>query len=150
MVIQIGIHIPGLGLVQTEVGSLPLHQFIMAARLDDFPPVHHHQPVGFVQGGQTVGDRDRGAAAHQVVQCLLNFLFGLGIDGRGRFIEDQDARIDQQRARNRDTLAFSAGQTLAAFAHQRVVTVRQAQDEFMGVRGACGGDDLRRVASGLP
>jgi hypothetical protein len=58
-------------------------------------------------------------------------------------------RVDEQRAGDRDALAFAARQRLAAFADQRVVAVRQAQDELVGVRGAGGGDDLGARGVGL-
>jgi hypothetical protein len=88
--------------------------------------------------------------AHQVVERFLDFLLGRRVDRRGRLVEDQDARVDEQRAGDRDALPFAAGERLAAFADQRVVAVRQAQDEFVGVRGARGGDDLGARRSGLP
>jgi hypothetical protein len=78
---------------------------------------------------------------------LLDFLLGLGIHRRGGLVEDQDARVDQQRAGDGDALALAARQALAALAHQRVVALRQAQDEVVGMGGAGGGDDL--VAGGV-
>jgi uncharacterized protein (UPF0261 family) len=68
----------------------------------------------------------------------------------GRLVEDQDARVDQQGAGDRDALAFAAGKALAAFADQRVVAVRQAQDELVGMGGAGGGDDFLARRLGLP
>ena len=49
---------------------------------------------------QPVGDGDGRAALHQVVERLLDLLLGLGVDRRGGLVEDQDARVDQQRARD--------------------------------------------------
>jgi hypothetical protein len=85
----------------------------------------------------------------QVVERLLDFLLGLGIDRRGGLVEDQDARVDQQRAGDGDALALAARQALAAFADQRIVAVRQAQDEVVGMGGAGGGDDLLARGVGL-
>ncbi len=51
-------------------------------------------------------------------RARLDFLLGLGIDRGSRFVEDQDARIDQQGAGDGDALALAAGQPLAAFADQ--------------------------------
>ena len=127
---------PRLGFVQAPVGALPLHQRVVGPNFDNFAAVHHHQSVGFAQGGQAVGNGNGGATLHQVVQRLLNFFFRLGIHSRSGFVEDQDARIDQQGPRNTDALALTAREPLAAFAHQRVVAMRQAQDEFVRMGGA--------------
>src|SRR5690606_36956711 len=44
--------------------------------------------------------------------------------------------------RDRDALALASRQRLPALAHQRVVAVRQAQDEFVGMGGAGRGHDF--------
>ena len=134
-----------LRLVQAVVGALARHQFVVRCPTSTTcPRSMHDQPVGLAQRRQPVGDGDRGAALHQVVERLLDLLLGLGVDRRGGLVEDQDARVDQQRARDRDALALAAGQRLAALADQRVVAVRQAQDEVVRMRGARRRDDLRR------
>ena len=84
------------------------HQFVVVAELDELAAVHDDQPVSLAQRGQAVGDGDRGAAADQVVERLLNFLLGLGVDRRRCFVEDQDLRVDQQGAGDRDALALAA------------------------------------------
>ena len=119
----------------------------MRADLHHFAPVHHHQPVGLAQGRQAVSDGDRGAPFHQVVERLLDFLLGFGIDRRRGLVEDQDARVDQQRSRNADALALAARQPLAALTDQRVVAVRQPQDEIVRMGGTRCGDDV--VARGV-
>ena len=94
------------------------HQFIVVANFDNPATIHDDQSVGFAQRAQAVGDGNCGAALDQIVERLLDFLLGLGIDGRSGFIEDQDARVDQQGAGDGDALALTAGQALAAFADQ--------------------------------
>ena len=85
-------------------------QFIVAARFHDLPRSITTSRSASRSVDKPVRDGDRGAALHQVVQRLLDFLLGLGVDrGRG-FVEDQDARVDQQRARDRDALALAARQ----------------------------------------
>ena len=54
--------------------------------------------------------------------------------GRG-LVEDQDRRVLQHRARDRDALALAAGQQRAVLADRRVHALRQAVDEFAGVGG---------------
>ena len=83
-------------------------------------------------------NRNRGAPAHQVVQGPLNFLFGFGVHGRSRLVQNQNARVDQQSPRNRNALALTPRQTLSALTHQRVVALWHAQDEFVGMGGSGG------------
>nr|GEU28367.1 hypothetical protein [Tanacetum cinerariifolium] len=146
-VVEIRVHVAGLRLYQAVVRAFPGHQFIVAAFFHHHAAIHHHQAVRFCQRGQAVGNGNRRAALDQVFQRALDFLFRLGIDGSSRLVEDQDLRIDQQRARNRDALAFAARQALAPFTDHRIVTLRQAQDEFVRVGGAGGRDDFfaRRI-----
>ena len=70
-----------------------------------------------------MGDRDSRTAAHQVFERLLDFLLGGCVDRGGGFVQDQDARIDQQGARNRNALALSTRKGLAPFAYQRIVAM---------------------------
>ena len=112
------VQLAGLGFVEAEVGTLLFHQGIVVADLDDLPPVQHHQPVGLAQGGKTVGDGDGGTAADEVLEGGLDFHLGLGIHCRGGLVEDQDARVDEQRAGDGDALALAPRQGLTALADE--------------------------------
>ena len=54
--------------------------------------------------------------AHQVRQRVLHELLRLGVERRGRLVENQDRRVLEQRARDRQALALPARQPLAALA----------------------------------
>ena len=62
---------------------------------------------------------------HQVRERVLHEQLGLGVERRGRFVEDQDRRVLQERARDREPLPLPAGQALPALADRRVVAVGQ-------------------------
>ena len=85
---------------------------------------------------------DRGAPGQQPAHADLDLALGVQVDVGGGLVEDQDARIDQQCARDADALALAARQALAAFADQRVVALRQAQDELVGMGRAGRGNDF--------
>jgi len=87
-------------------------------------------------------DRDRRAALDEIVKCSLDLLLGLRVDARSRLVENQDARIDEERARDADPLPLAARESLSTFADETVVPVRKTQDELVRPRGARGGDDL--------
>ena len=72
-----------------------------------------------------MGDHERRAADHQPVERVEDDRFGLRVDRRGRLVEDQDRRVLEERARDRDPLPLAAGQLRAALAEQRVVPLRQ-------------------------
>ena len=81
----------------------------------------------------------RGAPRHRLLHRGENFVFRVWVDRGGWIIEDQDRRIEQQRAGDRQSLPLAAGEVVAVFAEDRVVTVRQRRDEFFGsgdLRGA--------------
>ena len=59
----------------------------------------------------------------------------LGVDGRHRVVQDEDARAGDERPRERDALALTAGEIDAALADQRVVAVGQVRDEPCDARG---------------
>ena len=67
---------------------------------------------------------------------------GFGVERRGRLVEQQDRRVLQHRARDRDALPLPAREPHAVLADQRVVALRQFADEAVGGGGSRGGLDL--------
>ena len=52
-------------------------------------------------------------------QRVADQQLGLGVDARRRFVEDQDARIERQRARERQQLLLADRQRRAALGDRR-------------------------------
>ena len=71
-------------------------------------PVQHQDLVGIAHGADALGDHEGGAALHQLVERLLDLVLGLGVHAAGRVVQDQDARVEQQRAGDRDALLLAA------------------------------------------
>ena len=71
-------------------------------------------------------DRDDGAALGETFERELNLLFRFGIERGSRFIEEQDRRVFQQRAGDRETLLLSAGKQAALVADDRFVALAVA------------------------
>ena len=122
----------------------------MLADLGDPAALQHDQPVGLAQRAQAVGDGDRGAALDQVVERLLDLALGLGVDRRGRLVQDQDPRVDQQRPGDRDPLPLAARERLAALADQRVVAVGSRRMNSWARAARAAAMISSRVASGRP
>ena len=89
------------------------------------PALDHQDLVGAADGGQAVRDHERRAALHQVREALLDQRLRLGVEARGRLVEDQDARVGEDGARDRHALALAARELDPALAHDRVVAVRE-------------------------
>jgi len=91
------------------------------AAFEDAAILHHKNLLGAANGGKTVRDDERGAAAHQVAQAFLNERLRFGIKAGGGFVEYQDARIGQDGAGDGNALLLSAGKLHAAFADDGAV-----------------------------
>ena len=66
--------------------------------------------------GEAMRDDDRGAPGHQIVEADLHQPLVLRVERAGRFVEQQQRRVAQDGARNRDALALAAGERDAALA----------------------------------
>ncbi|MDQ0684004.1 hypothetical protein QFZ56_002967 [Streptomyces achromogenes] len=64
------------------------------------------------------------------------------VHGGGGVVEDQQARVREDRAGERDALALAAGEGEAVLADLRVVAGRELGDEPVGLGGAGGLLDL--------
>ena len=123
----------------------------MRALLDDPAVLEHDDLAGALDRREAVGDDDRGAAGQQAPQAVLDPALGVDVDVRGRLVEDQDPRVGDQRAGERDELALAGRELHAALADRRVVAVLEARDELVGADGVGGRrGPPRRVASGRP
>jgi hypothetical protein len=107
--------------------------------------VDDHDLVGERDRRETVGDDDRGPAAHDLTQARPDLRLRRRVDGCGRVVEDEDPRIDEERPRDRDALTLTAREGDPALADHCVVAVRQLEDEVVGLRRSRRGlDGLER------
>ncbi len=74
-------------------------------------------------------------------QARQNLLFGVGVDGRERIVQDQDARIHHDRAGQGRPLLLSAGQGDAALPDHRVIAFREIVDILVQAGDRCSGAD---------
>ena len=88
--------------------------------------------MGDAHGRQAMSDDDDGAVLHDRRHVALDDLLGLGVEGAGRFVEDQDARVGHQGSGDGNALALTAREVGAAFVDRRIVSMRQVEDELVG------------------
>ena len=108
--------------------------------------VHHQRhPVGDGERRQAMGDHDHGAAARVGLELAQQLFLGGGVERAGRLVEDQDARVADQRAGDAEKLALAHRQPLAALAQHGVVALRQALDEIVRADELGHGDDAAGI-----
>src|SRR5437660_8211387 len=132
-----------LQVVQAAVLTVRGQQMVVTAALDDPAFGQHHDEVRMPHRCEAMRDHEDGAMGHQPVDGLLHEALRFGVERARRFVENQDRRIAQQRARDCDALALPAAESRAALAQHRVIAFRQTHDEFVRISGARRGADVR-------
>ena len=79
------------------------------APLHDSSAVEHKYEIGVHNRRESMGDHEHRATREQPIDRLLNQTLRLGVERRRRLIEDENRRVDQQGARDRETLPLPAG-----------------------------------------
>ena len=139
----------GLRSHQPAIGAVAADQLAMAAFFDDAAAVEHEDAVGADHARQPVRQDEGGAPGREPVDRLLDYRFVFGVDRGQCLVEDQNWRVAQESAGDRQPLALAARQHDSALADHRLITLRQQRDEFVGVGVAGGGLDLVLVGVGL-
>src|SRR5207244_8019249 len=89
-----------------------------------------------------------GAAVTEARHRLLDEHLGARVDVAGRFVEDEDARIGEERAGDSDELPLACRDVRGFFFEKRVVALGQRAYERIDVGGCrCGDDLVQRGAS---
>lgn len=134
--------VEALHLDQLGVDAVFGHQLRVCALFRDPTPFDDDDFVGVVDGREAVGDHDRCAALQQGVKGVLHKFFALGVEGRSRFVEDQDFGILEYGSGDAQALALTAREFGAPVADVGVVARRTLHDEVVGVGDFGRSDDL--------
>ena len=95
---------------QLVVNALFFQKLLVRAALGKLTVVQHHQSVCVAQRGQTVRDGERGTSLGDLGDGVLDQLFGFGVQCCRCLVQNQNARVVNERAGNGDTLTLTAGQ----------------------------------------
>ncbi len=120
----------------------------MRALFDESALVENQDAVRVAQSAQTVGDRQRRAAASENVERFLDRLLRLGVDAARGFVEYQDLGIVEQGTRDRDPLPLAPGKACSTLAQPRIVSERRAKDEVVCQGRTRGGDRIGQAGVG--
>ena len=128
-------------LVEAGIETTPRQQLCVTAFLDDASVVEHHQPVGSPNRAEAVRDNESRAAGQQPLHRILDQPLALVIQTAGRLVEDENGRILEQRAGDRNALTLTTGQLPPPLSDHRVIALREPLDELVRVRSPRGGLD---------
>ena len=119
-----------------DVAIMPLlfHQLIVRAHLRDAAVLDDDHQVGLFHRADAMGDDERGAALKHEAHAAANQVLGFGIDGGGRIVEHQHARVGHDRPGDGQALPLAARERCAALAEHGLVTFGQCLDEFVRLR----------------
>src|SRR5688572_13909463 len=95
-----------------------------------------------------MGDDDCRAVGHQLPERVLDQRLAFRVEGAGGLVQDQNRRVLEDGARNRDALPLAAGELYAALTDQRLVSGRKRLNELRSVRHLRGPAYLRVVRTG--
>ena len=93
--------------------------------------LEHDDLVGIADGREPVGNDEGRAALHQNSERFLNARLGHRVERTGCLVEDQNRRILEKRAGDRQPLPLAARQRHAALADQGFIALRLPQNEVV-------------------
>ncbi len=98
----------------------------MGAVSDYLPAIENQNVISPADLRQPVRDQQCRAALLRPPDRALDLVLGRAVDGAGRVIENQDARIIQKGACQGDALPLPARQRRASLAHHRLVAIGES------------------------
>src|SRR5690348_5144704 len=88
----------------------PSKQFGVATLIDKLALPDYKDRVGSTNLGEPVGDQQGGAPTQQPAHGLLDLVLGGAVDGAGRVVHHQNARIGEQGTGDGDALPLPTGE----------------------------------------
>lgn len=110
-------------IVKPGVLAAAFQKGVVVALFHDLPMIKHQNLMGPDNCAQAVRDDKRRAIFHEPLERLLNQQFRLRINGTGRFIENQNARIGKKRPAKADQLPLAEAKRPAALTDVRLEPV---------------------------
>lgn len=92
---------PELSPIQRGEWPMFAEQLGKGSVFHDLPVADNQDQVGLAYGGEAVGDNEGGTTSHQLVQPVHDECLGFGVDRCRGLIENEDGRIQQDSASNR-------------------------------------------------
>ena len=112
---------PVLFRIQVVIPATKRVQRLMRSSLHDVPVLHHEYLICASDGRKAMRNDKCSPAPHQIGEPILDQCFRFRIETRSSFVQNQNPRICQDGARNRDPLALAARELYSAFTDDRVI-----------------------------
>ena len=104
----------------------------MGPDIADLALLEDEDLVGRDQRREAMGNDDQRPAGGDARNVGVDDRLAFGVEGARRLVEDEDARIDDQRPGDGQPLALPAGKVRRAFVDVGLVAARQPVDELLG------------------
>ena len=117
---------------EAAVDVAAVEQFLVRADVVNAAALEDEDRIRIHQRGEAVRDDNQGAALRDAQQVGVDDRLAVGVERARRLVEDQDARIADQRAGDRETLPLAARQVCRALLDKGLIAARQALDELLG------------------
>src|SRR5262245_15383215 len=111
--------------VQLGIVTAGGDEIVVRTELREPAVVHDADAVGASRGRQPVRDDDRRTPRHEVLERTLYRMLGTGIEVRRRLVEDEDGRVGQRGAGERNELPLPRRKARTAFTDLGVEAVRE-------------------------
>src|SRR5215467_8983314 len=128
--------------MQARVGPAASEKFGMCSAFANLPILQDEYSIRAANGSKAMSNYKGGAADHEIGEGLLDQHFGFGVELGSRFIEDENGRVLQYGARNRNALTLTAAQAHAALADDRIVALWKFSNEIVRESSTSGSHDL--------
>ena len=99
----------GLHLIQRGVAAAHFDELVVTAGFDDSPIIQHQYLVGHSHRREPVADQKGSLAYDYLAEPLEQLVFSLGIEGGGRLVQDHQAGVSDESARQSHLLPLAAG-----------------------------------------
>src|SRR5947209_10912432 len=120
-----------LALVEVGVEAAGGDELGVGAALGDAAVVEDDDEVRVLDRRDAVGDQEHRPAFEDLPQVAQDQLLGLGVDGRETVVEQQEARLAQQRAGEGHPLLLAAGEGEPPLAHHGVEPVGEPRQVLL-------------------
>src|SRR5207248_112762 len=130
-------HLPRLLVPQLPIGGASCQQLVMLPDIGKLTAIEYQNRFGVGEHRETMGDDYDRATGCDTPQVVPDDYFAFRVERAGRLIEDQNARVGEERSRNRQSLLLTAGQILGVFFKDRIIAARQSFDELISTGHAC-------------
>ena len=96
----------------------------MVPLLRDGSLFQYQNLIGVLNGGKSVSNHQDSFPFGQTLKCHLNFVLVLGISESGRFVQQHDRSIFEDRPRKSDALLLPAGEIDTLGSQHRIYAFR--------------------------